>query len=339
MNERDTELEKLYREHSREEPPSALDAKILAAAHRAVASGPQKIGAEATRPQRWWMPLAAAAAIGVVAIGVIQQVPKDTAIDATSIATTSRDVAPPPAALPPVAPPPAASPPPATTAPAPAPMQAPAPQARMESQPALPVDASKLLKKQKEADAPPSRPAPPQVNNAAKPGADEKLAAERGNKAPAAEPTPFPAAPLADKTEAASTVTAKRDAPMEQSLADRRKDSFSEGRQAAAPAIAGAAPAPSTPAAAPAPPAPAPAPLRERARAQSETAAGASAEHKNVEAEMRSFARDPDAWIARIRKLRDDGNTAQALRELKEFRALVPDAERKLPADLRALQP
>ena len=54
---------------------------------------------------------------------------------------------------------------------------------------------------------------------------------------------------------------------------------------------------------------------------------------------MRTLARDPDAWVARIRKLRDDGNTAQALRELKEFRALVPDAERRLPPDLRNLQP
>jgi len=58
---------------------------------------------------------------------------------------------------------------------------------------------------------------------------------------------------------------------------------------------------------------------------------------KNVESEMRELSRDPDAWIARIRKLRDAGNTEQALRELKEFRALVPDAERKLPADLRGL--
>ena len=46
-------------------------------------------------------------------------------------------------------------------------------------------------------------------------------------------------------------------------------------------------------------------------------------------------ARDPDAWIARIRKLRDEGRTAEALRELKEFRASVPDAEKRLPADLR----
>ena len=38
----------------------------------------------------------------------------------------------------------------------------------------------------------------------------------------------------------------------------------------------------------------------------------------------------------RIRKLRDEGNTAEALRELREFRDLVPDAERRLPADLLA---
>ena len=36
--------------------------------------------AQATRPQRWWMPLAAAAAIGVVAIGIVQLMPKDSLV-------------------------------------------------------------------------------------------------------------------------------------------------------------------------------------------------------------------------------------------------------------------
>ena len=76
----------------------------------------------------------------------------------------------------------------------------------------------------------------------------------------------------------------------------------------------------------------------ERLRAQSD-AVGKVEQDKGVEQEMRTLARDPDAWIARIRKLRDAGNTGQALRELKEFRALVPDAERRLPPDLRSLQP
>ena len=80
-------------------------------------------------------------------------------------------------------------------------------------------------------------------------------------------------------------------------------------------------------------------------RAQSDAASSAGQsgkmqnEQKNVEEDMRTLARDPDAWIVRIRKLRDDGNVAQAQRELKEFRALVPDAERRLPPDLRSLQP
>ena len=54
-------------------------------------------------------------------------------------------------------------------------------------------------------------------------------------------------------------------------------------------------------------------------------------------AEAKQKARDPDAWIARIRKLRDDGNTAEAIRELREFREYVPDAERRIPPDLRDL--
>jgi hypothetical protein len=333
MNERDPELEKLYREHSREEPPSALDAKILAAAHRAVESGPRKVG-EATRPQRWWMPLAAAAAIGVVAIGVIQQVPKETAIDATSVATAPTTPAPAPARD--VAPPPPAQ-----------------EKATTNERDSLPLDANALAKKQKEAVVNASPPPPPAAAPAAKPAMprssmeteqtrrENKVVADRlaGADKPLAEPTPFPAAPERQKTEVAASVEAKRDMPMEQSITDARKDAFREGqRQAAAPAGAPAPPATTAP-----PPAPAPAPAQlsaDRMRAQSQTgAAGAIAQSKNVDEEMRAFARDPDAWIARIRKLRDEGNTAQALRELKEFRALVPDAERRLPADLRALQP
>ena len=312
MNERDPDLHKLYREHSREEPPSALDAAILAAAHRAVASGPRKGGAEATRPQRWWMPLAAAAAIGVVAIGIVQQAPKETAIDATSVATAP------------------------ATAPSSAPVQQ-APAAAAESQPAPPADVGVLAKKQKEGEAPASR-TPPPVANAPKRASEEKLAAARENKV-AAEPVPFPAAPALQKpapqkTEADAT---KRDAPMEQSFAESRKDTARDERQVPAGAVAQA------PAAAPAPAPPPASVARLRAQSDAASSAGQSGkmrnEQKNAEEDMRSLARDPDAWIVRIRKLRDDGNVAQAQRELKEFRALVPDAERRLPPDLRSLQP
>ncbi len=50
---------------------------------------------------------------------------------------------------------------------------------------------------------------------------------------------------------------------------------------------------------------------------------------------LRAKARDPEAWIARIRKLRDDGNVAEAQSELRDFRAAFTDAEQRLPPDLR----
>ena len=70
---RDPALDALLGEHSTETPPAHVDAAILAAAHRAVGSGPR--AALAARAWRWWMPLAAAAVIGVVVIGVLPLAP------------------------------------------------------------------------------------------------------------------------------------------------------------------------------------------------------------------------------------------------------------------------
>ena len=72
----DGALDALMRAHSAETPSPESDATILAAAHRAVQSAPRP-AAEATSPWRWWMPLAAAAVIGVIAIGVLQLMPVD----------------------------------------------------------------------------------------------------------------------------------------------------------------------------------------------------------------------------------------------------------------------
>lgn len=70
---RDPALDALLAEHSTETPPAHIDAAILAAAHRAVASGPRP--ALATQAWRWWMPLAAAAVIGLVVVGVLPLAP------------------------------------------------------------------------------------------------------------------------------------------------------------------------------------------------------------------------------------------------------------------------
>ena len=98
--ERDPALDAAWREHSTEMPPSRLDAAILAAAHRAAGSAPQPVIAQetgtrpaevgvrtraATGPQRWWMPLAAAATIGVVALGILQTMPQQESVIAPSV--------------------------------------------------------------------------------------------------------------------------------------------------------------------------------------------------------------------------------------------------------------
>jgi hypothetical protein len=46
----------------------------------------------------------------------------------------------------------------------------------------------------------------------------------------------------------------------------------------------------------------------------------------------------PD-WIALIRRLRDEGKTVEATRELAAFRAAHADHEMLLPADLRDWHP
>src|SRR5439155_26589460 len=57
---------------SREEPPSPLDAAIRDAARRAVDAAPRP-----SRDKHWWYPLAAAATVAVLAVGIIQLTPPE----------------------------------------------------------------------------------------------------------------------------------------------------------------------------------------------------------------------------------------------------------------------
>src|SRR5437016_5633180 len=86
----DAKLDAMLRNHSTEMPSRELDHAILAAAHRAVQSAPHgtKKPAEATSPWRWWMPLAAAATIGAMTIGVFQLLPKEQPDVATTTIVT-----------------------------------------------------------------------------------------------------------------------------------------------------------------------------------------------------------------------------------------------------------
>jgi hypothetical protein len=70
MSETDSELGAAWRSASREQPPAALDDAIRAAARREVGARPGRMRA----PPRWW-PLAAAATVAAVAVGIVQMTP------------------------------------------------------------------------------------------------------------------------------------------------------------------------------------------------------------------------------------------------------------------------
>lgn len=78
MSEIDRQLDAAWRAASREQPPEALDASIRAAARRAVAAGPGKPkSASWWRAKTHWAPLAAAAAVAVIAVGILQLTPPE----------------------------------------------------------------------------------------------------------------------------------------------------------------------------------------------------------------------------------------------------------------------
>ncbi len=307
--EHDPRLDAAWREHSTELPSAQLDAAILAAAHRAVGSAPQDAARqprEATSPQRWWMPLAAAATIGAIAVGILQNVPEqhsDVAQSASDMpaqpAASRGEVAPPPEAQSKIAPPTEAQS-----------KIAPPPEAQ---RPVAPPPASF-------AATPPAAPPTTPARSAEKAAASALDSAAPSAAAVSAAPQPFPA----DKRmESGASVNA---AP-QPFTADAKKES-----------------ADGSPAAESARMAPAPSMERDEMRRRNASAPSAPAASGNV-AHGKSMARqdagaakavDIDASILRIRRLHDEGKLADAAKELIALRAVAPDADQRLPPELRA---
>jgi hypothetical protein len=102
--EQDPQLAAAWRDASDELPPAPLDSTILAAAHRAVDSGPrdsQKPDVALRNARRWRIPLAAAASICVVALGILLTRPEQAVVSTLSVnAPPSTSAAPPPATSP-----------------------------------------------------------------------------------------------------------------------------------------------------------------------------------------------------------------------------------------------
>jgi hypothetical protein len=300
--ERDPLLDAAWRAQSTELPPPSVDAAILAAAHREVASRPRAAGdddtlAEAREPSRWWWGLAAAATIGAIAFGVVQLAPFGTAHDptrATDMPSAERAAR--PADLPaPVIAEETARTKAQGTSTAPAGFARTEAPAREQAQPALAPEPAPAAK------AGPA-PAPPPAGTRQRAEAPTLASTERDLAPPAETPRPFPMAG-APAAPPASSPTAKQEDVAPAALASTPV----AGRAAESMAKRASPMADSAPA-----------------------TAGASAEGRVA------ALRTPESFVLRIRELHEAGRLDEAARELVAFRKAYPDADAQLPPALRA---
>ena len=343
----DPQFDRAWGHASNEEPPAALDDAIRAAARRDVGARPYDVASvpEATRPERWWFPLAAAATIGAIAIGLLQLSTSDRIASHDEPRVVS-DVPPGAKELPPPsapAPSPKVEPAsPATEAPKQAESSAPVARPKPQAQPPRDALAARESKRATKAPA-----------GVASNAASAKRADTGPEPFPAATPAPAaPPAPAPSKAEASASVESSDSQPRitTQSIPLERPAPAATGearammKSRAAPsadesnkAVAGAlAPErsealPSTPPVAGAPP---------MATPQRAASALAADRVDPVEARARERATMPlDRWIALMRRLRDEQRLDELAKELAAFRSLHADANELLPPDLRDVRP
>jgi hypothetical protein len=368
--QRDPRFDAAWRSASSEEPPPALDAAILAAAHREAGAKPRSLSAQAAiQARRRWWPLAAAATVAVIAIGVVQRAGHDELVappggssvvsdmpaqPATS-ATDSKGRAAETLALTPQSPQPARadaqSPASGGRAKERAPRDSVAPQSLADAQPGSRADAERRVAPgasaplQKKAETDVAEPAP----------AAQRLEAVAAAPNPA--PDPFPAAKA--QLDALAARRATGGAPVAdlapESPAPQRNEAGGGSAKFVAPQPPSAAPSmaplvPPTRSAAPTPSPAAPKPnaasfgesgqVAAQAAARRSVAGNAAAGGAVGEAKTKDHAPLPvPDWIALIRRLRDEGNVVEAARELAAFRTAHADHEKLLPPDLRDWHP
>ena len=322
---RDPRFDAAWRAASSEEPPPALDAAILAAAHREAGAKPQSLSAQAAmRARRRWWPLAAAETVAVIAIGVVQRAGRDDLVTPPSGSTVVSDI----------------------------PAQSPKKVAESnERAPEAPATAAPV-------DSRPGASAPPRKKT--EPVASEAVPSEKRPKAinaSAPAPEPFPAAKA--KLDAAERDATAAGAPIAKTAPESAALQRNEGGSASAMLAAPSTPSAASPTQSPAPPMSSPSPPIPNAAAPMSSAASfadsgrvaapatrqssvARAGTGGATAEARAKDRGPlpvADWITLIRRLRDEGNIAEAARELAAFRTAHPDHEKLLPPDLRDWHP
>ena len=312
--ERDPRLDAAWSAASREEPPPSLDAAIRAAARRAVDAAPRP-----KRDKHWWYPLATAATVAVLAVGILQLTPPEQ-VAPTIVADmtvtpreANKDVARP------VAPDDTkAVEPSAITAPSPVATLSPAAQAPARR--AQGVAAGSLASER--AIAPASESDTLKQSLAAKRelAAQDKLASAKPDTAAAnTAPTPSAAAPAPGAPPRSEPFPAAAPEPRRDASADERSAAAKAPAGAAAPQVARSAAAPSAEEAQ----------MRERV---------AEAKVATVKAKE-GAARSVEEWIKRIRDLKNAGRQDEAAKELAAFRNEYRErADALLPADLRAMK-
>ena len=306
------DVDRAWRALSREEPAASLDASILAAAHREAGARPQTVDAkETTATRRRWWPLAAAATVAAIAVGVLQLTPPEELSAPSAERATVSDM-----------PAPAAKKSDATPAPPPVAATAP-PSARVDAAARSGASESRVR-----SEAPRVAPSPRQPPATVAP--EPMRQAPEARPAPPASPAPapFPAAPKRiDEGAAAGTAeppaARKEMAALPQAAGNLAAEPASQARASAAPAPAARMPERASLAAVP---------LAKMAAPQAEDATGVA------RVKDRAPLPIPD-WIALIRRLRDEGKTAEAAKELAAFRAAHADHEKLLPPDLRDWRP
>ena len=303
----DPRVDALWRAGSNEEPPAKLDAAILSAARREVGAGPQSIDArESIAARRRWWPLAAAATVAAIAVGVLQLTPPDQVTTNASNEKVISDM--------------------------PVPQKSVAPE---------PPNSDATAKGDGSVDR-----AAPQQDRATSPAPSREGAAkERAPSVPS-----MPRAGTSGASSAAGTAPAPRSA-----ATPAQAPASEEARVAtpmpAAPATTPMISAPSRTVAVPAPPPMAATPMvtpsKEGAAPRRSEAprAAENAGERDAATEKRlarASVRVPlpvAEWIALIRRLRDEGITEEAVKELAAFRAEHPDHEKLLPRDLAEWRP
>lgn len=290
-------------------PPSAIDARVLAAAHDAVAARPR---AHDRHRRRWPVALGVAASLAL-AVGVawrLRPLP-----EAPVLARGEAEIAADRAAGGP--------------APPPEPMMAPPAVVRMDTPPPPPPQEPKREALAKERDKDGLAAA---ASQGAPPVRDESRVADAA-MAPAAAPPPPPPAPVAEAEAAASTAAANADMAAGAAAAQQE----SERMQKAADAVSAQR---SRSLAAPAPAALPEASFGRDAQAQKQ----ASDEQIEIVGsddgdEPPAYANSPEvreAWLRRIRELIAEGDLQQAHDSLDEFERRYPG--HALPDDLKRFE-